>query len=382
VVFENLVGEALLLEALSGYLPSWTALGWTAALGLLILYPTLIIRRYIRITMEKFDDHTPHVEGGGGEALPLRGTEIRFAAADGHPLNGVLLHRSPGLCRRGVVLFCHEFGSDRTRCVSYCRELLHAGFDVLAFDFRGHGESPAEPGYRPRHFPTDREVEDVRGAIAHAREHLRGCGAEERIGLFGLSRGAAAAVLAAADSEEVRAIVTDSVFSSDMTVEFLMRRFATSFARIRIVAENHPPAFWRFMRWLLFIESSRRFGCSFPSVRQALSRLGSTPLLMIHGEKDRFVSEAQARSLYSSASGPKSFWLVPGARHNQAAEIAPDAYHCRVVEFFSKHFPEETARKGESGRRRSPGRERDHSPRRQDADQPALVAAGRSFPDS
>jgi fermentation-respiration switch protein FrsA (DUF1100 family) len=178
----------------------------------------------------------------------------------------------------------------------------------------------------------------MKGAIAFITSHLEKRGHPRRIGLFGLSRGAGASILGAVGCDDVRAIVTDGAFSSDTALEYLMRRFATVFARIRIVAANHPPAFWRFLRWLLFRECRRKFNCRFPSVRKAIVKLGPTPVLFIHGEKDSYIPVAQSQILYDKARGPKSLWMVPGAKHNCAVSVCPDEYAQRVVAFLDEHL--------------------------------------------
>jgi uncharacterized protein len=72
--------------------------------------------------------------------------------------------------------------------------LVHAGYNVLVLDLRGHGESAAQyasPGYL--------ESRDVLGAIHYVRDR----GEHAPIALLGLSYGAAAVVLAAAQSKDV-----------------------------------------------------------------------------------------------------------------------------------------------------------------------------------
>lgn len=320
----------------------WTLGGASAIaliLGGLLIYPALILRRYVRIMINILDDVAPTPENGCNDNQLWNGEEVSFRAVDGHRLEGTILpHRDADSLPLGMVVFAHEFGTDRACCLRYCRPLLDAGYDVFSFDFRGHGASAPEEGYRPRQWPSDRERDDMLGAIAFISSYLE---QEDRpcdIGVFGISRGGGAAILAAAAVENVRAIVTDGAFSSDTTLEYLMRRFATIFARIRVVAENHPPVFWRFLRWLLFRECARRFNCRFPSVRKAVVRMGSKPILLIHGEKDSYIPIAQSQALYRLAAGPKSLWSVAGAGHNKSVLVAPKVYADRVLRFFDEHL--------------------------------------------
>jgi fermentation-respiration switch protein FrsA (DUF1100 family) len=308
------------------------------ALLLLLLYPVAVLRKYVRIMINMLDDHAPEVENGGTDSANLMGEEVCFRAVDGHRLEGEIITGDPTGPSRGMVIFAHEFGSERSSCKYYCRPLLERGYDVFSFDFRGHGASAPEEGYRPRQWPSDRERADMLGAIAFIGSRLEEQGRSREVGLFGPSRGAGAAILASVGIDSVRAIVTDGVFSSDTTLEYLMKRFATIFARIRIVAEHHPPMFWRFLRWLLFRECRRKFNCHFPSVRKAIQRLGRRPILFIHGAKDSYIPVAQSQKLYELAHGPKEIWVVPGAKHNQSILVDPDAYARRVVHFFDAHL--------------------------------------------
>jgi pimeloyl-ACP methyl ester carboxylesterase len=302
-----------------------------------------LLRRYVHIIIEVMDNQAWVPENGNGnsDSGPWLGEEVSFSAADGHPLTGSLMRGATGprsrWMERGIIIFAHEYGSDRSSAQRYCRFLVDSGFDVFALDFRGHGGSPPQASYRPRQWPTDRETADMRGAIRYVKELLRKEDRPNHIGLFGLSRGACSAIVASAEEPDVRAIVADGAYSSDTAMEFFMRRFATIFARIRVVAENHPPIFWKLMRTMLFREYARRSSCVFPSVRKTLQGLSRMPVLFIHGEKDSYIPIAQSQFLYDLARGPKSIWIVPDARHNQCMKIDPAGYARRIVQFLSEH---------------------------------------------
>src|SRR5206468_6554306 len=131
--------------------------------------------------------------------------EVALTTADGVKLLGCYL-RGEGP-RKGVILFGLEFGSSRWACVTHCDFLRAAGYDVFAFEMRGQGDSPAQPGYEPLHWVMDYEVTDFRAAL----EHLKGRpDRDERgVGFFGLSKGGGAGLVAAAGDDFVRCCVTD-----------------------------------------------------------------------------------------------------------------------------------------------------------------------------
>jgi pimeloyl-ACP methyl ester carboxylesterase len=238
--------------------------------------------------------------------------------------------------RRGMIIFCHEFASDLYSCARYCRPLLEAGFDVFTFDFRGHGKSSNTADYKPRQWPTAREVADCIGAFAYVQSVLAGEGLAEEFGVFGISRGAGAAIHAMMGNEAAKCIVADGAFSTDLALESLMKKWAYIFAKVKFLYENHPPAFWRFLRWLLFLFATGKFKCRFPSVRKAIPRMSPRPMFFIHGERDSYIRAEQTQFLYALAPQPKFLWIVPSAKHNQGVIVAPDAYRARTVAFFER----------------------------------------------
>jgi pimeloyl-ACP methyl ester carboxylesterase len=241
-----------------------------------------------------------------------------------------------------MILFAHEYASDGQTCARYCRPLLDAGYDVFSFDFRGHGASGRQEGYEPRQWATEREVADMVGALAFLGDRLEGQGRPPEVGVVGISRGASAAVIAAVNHTQIRAMVCDGIYSSDTLLEHLMKRWAYIFAKVRFVYENHPPEFWRFLRWMVFMVAQYQLKCKFPSTRKALQRMPARPILFIHGEKDSYVPADYVRDLYAQASEPKELWICPGAKHNQAAVVMPEAYAERTVAFFDRHLAGET----------------------------------------
>ena len=173
---------------------------------------------------------------------PVEGAErVRFRSGDGRVLNGCYLPCAGE--RRGVVLFGLEFGSNCWSAQHYCEQLLAAGYDVFCFETRNQGESEAEPGYEPLQWVTDYEVADTRAAIAYlkARPDADPVG----IGFFGISKGAGAGLIAAADEPYVRCAVTDGMFGTETTVKPYMRQwfriFNTRFPRELIEEWVLPP---------------------------------------------------------------------------------------------------------------------------------------------
>lgn len=331
---------------------NWALTSIILTLLLLVVIPALILAKYIRICLNIISDTEPPLSVPQWSFRPIPGEERDFYATDGVRLRGIFMHPPPEIERRGTVIFAPEFKSTRLSCARYCRPLIEAGYDVFSFDFRGHGASASEEGYRPRQWASDREVADMMGAISTVEQWLEEQGRPIEIGLFGISRGACAGILASESCASIRAVITDGAFSSDCTLEHLMKRWAKIYARVKIIYENHPPEFWRFLRWCLFLTCRVKFKCRYPSVRKTLTRMLPRPMLFVHGERDSYIPVEQSRLLYALSAQPKYLWVVHGAKHNQSVDIVPEEYARRTVEFLDRYL----AHRDDSGNMYKEGR--------------------------
>ncbi len=315
---------------------NWALISIAVTVVLLGLVPYVVLRKYVRIALNIVKHTVPPMMMGPNDFRRIEGEVVEFSAFDGLPLRGMFLYGNPQRRPRGTIIFAHEFMSDMYSSARYCQGPIDAGFDVFSFDFRGHGGSTKDEGYEPMQWCTDRELNDILGAIAYVENWLDQRGRPPDIGLFGISRGGSACLLAARHNPVVSAIVVDGVFSSDRLVEYFMRRWASIFAKVRFVYENHPPTFWRFLRWMLFCECKRKFGIRLPSAMKAVQGMQATPILYIHGAKDSYIPVDQSRVLYAASKDPRFMWIVPGAKHNQNAIVAPAEYAQRTTSFFDQ----------------------------------------------
>jgi fermentation-respiration switch protein FrsA (DUF1100 family) len=114
----------------------------------------------------------------------------------------------------------------------------------------------------------------------------------------------------------------------------------------------------------------RERNCRFPHLEEALPRLAPRPLLMIHGEEDSYITPHMARALFERARPPREFWLVGGAKHNQALLVAGEEYRRRVLEFFERHLA--SAEEGRPGAD-DPQEDDPQEVRRQAKDDPSVL---------
>ena len=311
----------------------WPAL---ATVCLLVVVLCLIFAKYLRISIRLFLDTKMPSTAGIGNGLNIGGEVHQFPSRDGTGLSGIFIEPPPGTPVRGTVVFAHEFNGDRNSALRYTAGLPEMGLRVMAFDFRGHGGSSNVTAYRPSHWVTDFEVDDLLGAIAYVGS-LPESG-DLPLCVIGVSRGACAAVLAAAQTRNVRALILDGVFSTDLMVESIMKRWAVIFASIHLARSNHPPEVFAILRVMTVLYAELTMRVRYPLVRRALTRLGDIPAFFLYGEGDAYIEKRQRIKVYQAKPGLKQMWEVPGAKHNQAVVADPDGYRKRIVEFLDKHL--------------------------------------------
>lgn len=317
----------------------WIMLGvlTAAAVAFVLLYYWLC-RRYVHILVRIFQEK-PLFIVPRGQPVP-EGEEVWFPTFDGLTLHGCYLRaRGP---RRGVILFGPEFGSNCWSCVPYCEHLLANGFDVFAFEPRNQGDSDALPGYQPLQWVTDLEVRDTQAALQYLKG--RPDADPNGIGFFGISKGAGTGLIAAARDPYVRCCITDGVFATLSTMVPYMRKWITIYSDRYWIQVLLPTWFYALVGRAGLKRVRREKGFRFPALEHALRRLAPRPLLMIHGGADTYIKPDMARALFRQARPPKEFWLVEGAKHNQALQVAGDEYRRRVLEFFETHLAQDPTR--------------------------------------
>jgi alpha-beta hydrolase superfamily lysophospholipase len=310
---------------------AWVLLVTTLLALVLLLRLTI---KYAPIIGQKFEDRPLF--------LPLRvtpvetGQLVEFSTEDGFRLSGSY-HRARTPERAGVFVYCHEYLSDRWSCRPYIDSLRDLGFDIFAFDFRNHGASQSEPGYTPMHWASDREVRDLRAALAYLRS--RPDRDPAGYGLFGVSRGGTTALLVMPAQRDVWGVITDGAFpTTGMMVSYSVR-WTELFIKSPLLRRIVP-------RWLYVLlarlgrrRAERRLNCRFPEVERAVARLAPRPWLMIHGQRDTYVTPDVVKDLFRCGNGPKELWLVPEAKHNRCRESEPEAYAARLLDFIDRFAP-------------------------------------------
>ena len=213
--------------------------------------------------------------------LPLRvtpedlGEPVTFGTDDGLQLEGsYLARRNPQ--RVGLLVFCHEYLSDRWSYLPYIDHLRDGGYDIFTFDFRNHGSSASNPEYAPLQWATDFEVRDLRAALAYLRS--RPDHDQAGFGLVGVSRGGSTALVVGSEESDVWGVVTDGAFPTRGTITAYMFRWAEIFVRSRTLLKLFPGWLYSFLGWLSLLASRAPAEVPVPRYRDRGSAPGAASL--------------------------------------------------------------------------------------------------------
>jgi fermentation-respiration switch protein FrsA (DUF1100 family) len=247
------------------------------------------------------------------EDFDLPFDHVTFTARDGVELGGRFVGE-PG--RRPTVILCAGMFGSMDGDAHMLPAFIEAGFDVLQFDWRGHGISDGQ-----RNTLSIREASDLLGAI----DFLQAEGVT-RIGLMGFSMGGTVALRVAAADRRVGCVVCDGGF---VDIGHVLEGFIAG--RTRLPVALLRPAMWLVMR-LVELRLGARLAQANPLPH--VGRISPRPVLFIHGADDPLVPPADQDALFAACGEPKALWRVTGAGHREAYQVEREAYLQHVTDFL------------------------------------------------
>jgi pimeloyl-ACP methyl ester carboxylesterase len=281
---------------------------------------------------DMFGDH-PRWRGmnRGPADFGLRNETVSFDSKDGIPVKAWWLPTSG--TPRATVIVAH--GIDHTRQVMLPRAafLVRGGYDVMLIDLRGHGESggtTVSPGLL--------EARDILGAL----RYIRSRGNNEPVVLLGVSYGAVASVIAAAESPEIAAVISDGAFSTGKDVSGDISRHYLHDSRTRfwvraLFLVSSFPGVARATALIYYLRTGIYLGPELLSVIPSASRV-RVPVLLISGARDWIVPTNRARQILSVLpDNRKELVVMPNAVHDTTYSAAPTLYASTVLGFLERY---------------------------------------------
>lgn len=260
------------------------------------------MKRFPEVSVPEFTRILPGQRRSSGHQDPGQ----TLLTADGVRLNAV--HRG-GVDRRWAFVLCHGFsGSWRSGDMAHIAATLRPYGGVIAFDFRGHGQSHG------RSTLGDLEVLDLHAAVEWAR--VLGY---ENVATVGFSMGASVVVRHAGlcGSGVGPGSATDAVVSVSGPGWWFER--STRPMRLVHFLVEHPVgrmvSAWKLKTRIL----PGGWNPVPESPVELVGRIAPVPLLVVHGDADKYFPLGHAEALYAAAGEPRELWVEPGFGHAEAA---------------------------------------------------------------
>jgi alpha-beta hydrolase superfamily lysophospholipase len=215
-----------------------------------------------------------------------------------------------------AVVLVHGFKTSRQEMLPWARFIHDAGYNVLLFDTRGCGRSGGSTVGLGATEPRD---------ISLAVDLARGEFGTTKVAVLGISLGAGAAILAAADDPHISAVIADSAWTDqDLQLSRL------SFLPLGAVRVPLPPYGIAAVNAIVGADVTRA------RPLDAIARVSPRPILLIHSaDDDNATTPVEgARKLLAAAGEPKELWIAPRGGHVGAINAFVDEYRARVVAFL------------------------------------------------
>lgn len=241
---------------------------------------------------------------------------VRFESPSGAWLSGFLGRGRIEGVKRGVVL-AHPIGASAKGFFlknGVAEVLRTAGFDVLLFDFNGFGDSESGDF-------------DYPGDLIAAGNYLRQESGVEKVGVLGVSFGAAWAICALSRaSHPFFAAVLDSPFAR---LEEYWARHRLAYVALRAMRIARPGL----VKELTPIERISEMH-------------GARSVLLVFGKEDEVTPVSVGQRLLNAAlprarddAPPLDLWVVEQAQHMNAFQADSERYRSRILEVFGTLSP-------------------------------------------
>jgi uncharacterized protein len=282
----------------------------------LLAIPLLLIAAIAWLGSNYLLARRPPDEAAAPSNYGLTAEAAEFQSGDGVTLRGWYIPADDSV---KTIIVCSGANGSLDADVHVAPWLHEAGFNVLLFNWRAHGQSAGEVvtlGFNERY--------DLIAAVQFAKAQ-----GAERVGVLGFSMGGTVAIDTAAVYEDINAIVADSPFVT----------IVSAVAGGLIERGLHKDLAYILARLLLITACVRTQLNLFEiDVTPWIKRIAPRPLLLIFGEQDVIVPRAESDLAFAQAREPREIWRVPEATHRAIQLQQPEEYRRRIIEFFTQHL--------------------------------------------
>ncbi len=238
---------------------------------------------------------------------------ISLQTADGERID--VVQHEQGF--KKVVILAHGFFNAKDAFLfKAIAKALAVHYDVVAFDFRGHGKSSGLFTW------TSKECADLRTVI----EYVKGC-RYEGIGLMGFSLGAAISLLETAQNPGIKTLIAvsppydfwkiDYQFWKPAMIEDLKLNLGVK-AKGKGIRPGHP---WEPKTAPIDI----------------VDKIAPRPVLFLHGAEDWLINAEHSRKLYAKAKEPRKLVILPKVGHAETMyDQQPELFMKECLAWFAE----------------------------------------------
>ncbi|MEN8132635.1 MAG: alpha/beta fold hydrolase [Pseudomonadota bacterium] len=250
----------------------------------------------------------------------MNANSLRLPAAPGIELDALLL--SAGDSRR-VAVITHELGAVKESKLKLARRLVKAGFNVLLFDLRNHGESSRDYSLGPM---SEKFTDDVAVALRYVHENLP---AIDNINLIAFSFSTFPALyIINRQLKQPDTIVVDSGPSA--TISDLYGKFLDDLGRFLVPSVLRLPVLLPLFKFFFQFFGTRMLSTRWPP---DWSGLRSRVLFVVNAE-DAIFSQSQIMAVADQVPN-KEVWVCPESAHLQAQRSDPIGYEQTLLNFLN-----------------------------------------------
>jgi pimeloyl-ACP methyl ester carboxylesterase len=214
-----------------------------------------------------------------------------------------------------MVILAHGFYNNKDAYLfENIANKIAAHYDLISFDFRGHGESSGFFSW------TADEPNDLAAVLAYAKEQ-----GYAQIGIVGFSLGAAVAIIEASRNK-----IIDSVIAVSAPSDFWQINF-----------HFWEPEMLSDLKLNLGIKGKGKFIRPGSLLKKKIkpidvvSDIAPAPIYFIHGEKDWIIKPEHSKKLFTKARDPKKLLIVEQAGHAEKIfDLNPDEFIKECLMWF------------------------------------------------
>ncbi|MCX7746110.1 MAG: alpha/beta hydrolase [Clostridia bacterium] len=228
-----------------------------------------------------------------------------------------------------AIILAHGYGANLLQfdkeTLDMVKGFMEKGYNILLFDFRNSGKSEGNVttvGFY--------EKDDLLGAIQYTKNQQ----GMKHIVLLGYSMGAATSIAAAAESNDVDAVIADSPFMN-----------LNDYLNNNLSVWSGLPSF-PFNKTILFAAKIiANLDPDKVSPAKSLEKVAPRPVMFIHSKDDKSIPVENSKLMYEAYSklvGSKAvFWETKDADHIGSYGLYKKEYMDRIFQFLDSVYPKE-----------------------------------------